>query len=356
MGTPETAQIRSAAWTLNAYLAAVLLTPDDAPEKAYFMQKLNNWIAYEDGVQNNTSSRFYQPYSGQFNVATEMSPWGLGRGNMKGVTNSTSWPNPLGLPPNYAPCNSAERLDTTIIPNGYYCNRPYMWFYVHVVGWLDASGRDRCVGTSRGDGPISGYQLLDPTACFFCASNYNIGIKSGEASVLAAQPVLTATIDFGTRTIPVDKVPIDLQSPPYVVGIEGEYVKICAADPMTLILTACPGGFGNGRAMWSVNSSGHAAGASVRTLQYFQTWGALKTGWTTPYATAFDWSGGGDSIGIELLAASSMYADMTVGGTPAWMPTMPCRANGPRTLRRWRLRTTTQSSPFSPAHCRHRRS
>ena len=40
---------------------ALTVAPDDTPEKNYFMQKWNNWIAFEDGVLNYTASRFFQP-------------------------------------------------------------------------------------------------------------------------------------------------------------------------------------------------------------------------------------------------------------------------------------------------------
>lgn len=306
IGYPDFSQTRGAAWSLREYLIGATIAPDNTPEKNYFMQKFNNWIAFEDGVLNNTVSRFYQPGAAVFNYKTEEFPWPLGRGMLRGLVNSTGWPNPLGMSPQFGECSDFSQLDQTVVPSAFYCGKPFMWYFLHtVVAWAHQLGSPvEAIRTAIA--PFVVEQLLDPSGCRFCASNYNIPARPADAPAA----VLTAAVTSNQLNLPVDQIPPGWDNPPYVLRINNERVKICSVDILSKILAACPG---TGRSMWEGPSVSHPAGTVVNSLAYYQSWSDVKRG-VKPIPTAFDFTGGGDSYGGYARAVAAGYTDIVVRG------------------------------------------
>src|SRR5262249_11038557 len=122
-GYPDWSQTRTVAWSIRDWMLAARMSPDGTPEKNYFMQKWNNFIACEDGLRNTLASRFYAPpLTSPFSYLNETTVWGLGRGYMKGTFISDTWPNPLGGSPGTGECDdAASGLNHAVIPSGSYC-------------------------------------------------------------------------------------------------------------------------------------------------------------------------------------------------------------------------------------------
>ncbi len=85
---------RSTAWALRNLGAAALASPDDSPEQAYFVAKLNNNLESNEGRFNITRGAFPPSNSSctGFNKATETSIWRMSR-----CWYEQGWSNPLGF-------------------------------------------------------------------------------------------------------------------------------------------------------------------------------------------------------------------------------------------------------------------
>jgi len=126
-------QTRGEAWALRNIAHAAFFSPDTSPEKSYFSQKVNYYIAAKEGSLGITNGSFFQPNPGgtastpcptaSYNPATA-TQWCWGS-----VTFGQSLADPLHIPD---PGNgqNVENLNTAIVSNG---DSPWMENYQQIV-------------------------------------------------------------------------------------------------------------------------------------------------------------------------------------------------------------------------------
>ena len=90
-------QTRGQAWALRTIGQAAFVAPDGTPEKAQFVQKVNNNIAVQEGIYNITGSPLYSACTtNPYNAATEKSKWCWGNKTASqgpDFTGSINYPN-----------------------------------------------------------------------------------------------------------------------------------------------------------------------------------------------------------------------------------------------------------------------
>jgi hypothetical protein len=111
------AQTRGIAWGLRELTHAAVMAPDGTPEKAYYIQKLNNNIAVREGNAALTNGSFYDP--------SPNSVWTWGRTKFSRGLN----PSPLGLP--NPPDEYASKDDMAASVE--YPDSPMMYGYLMLV-------------------------------------------------------------------------------------------------------------------------------------------------------------------------------------------------------------------------------
>jgi hypothetical protein len=175
---PFSVQTRGQAWGLRDVAHAALMAPDGTPEKAYFLQKLNNNIAIEEGNQN-VLDGIYTPSdptcAGYTTGGPNVNKWCFGR-----MTIGENIPNPLHFMD--AATIAVDCSDPEFVPSTdpYYCSRAdSAWMYgykYNVLGHIQELG--------FGIGPLNQTQFLwllhvlqDPAFNPWLSGAYEIGVR-----------------------------------------------------------------------------------------------------------------------------------------------------------------------------------
>jgi hypothetical protein len=126
-------QTRGEAWALRNIAHAAFFSPDTSPEKFYFSQKVNYYIAAKEGALGITNGNFFQPNPGgtasnpcptaTYNTATA-TQWCWGN-----VTFGQGLTDPLHIP-DAGNGQNVENLNTSVVSNG---DSPWMMNYQQIV-------------------------------------------------------------------------------------------------------------------------------------------------------------------------------------------------------------------------------
>ena len=163
-------QPRGEAWAMRCLGHAAFFAPDGSPEKAYFLNKLNNNIAIHEGMMHLTTGKFFEPcHTERYSENTETSKWCWGFKSLRqGLDNPLRFLS-IGV------LSEVQGLDTSVVAAG---ASPWMYNYVHIIwGHLEELGFDQIAPLRQWAAYNLLGQLQDPGYNPFLADDYRMPVR-----------------------------------------------------------------------------------------------------------------------------------------------------------------------------------